>query len=174
MTIQILPGLEAFRLSLEGRAGLESKFQLVLEDANFVARSKEDIRRAILATYNTSGVYFWVMSVGELRYRIYIGKTKSLVRRVADYLKEFQAHSPNDYKIRIFQQTILEWEPTTKFSLYFVQSPLSNYTNLENELIREYDPLLNRRAEISQAARDSFRRAFEAFYRAGFETALSK
>ncbi len=174
MTIQIFSGLEGFRLSLEERVGLESRFQLVLEDANFIASNMEDIRRTILSKYNSSGVYFWVMSVGELRYRIYIGKTKSLVRRVTDYLKEFQAHSPNDYKIRIFQERILECEPTTKFSLYFVQSPLSNYTNLENELIREYDPLLNRRAEISQAARDSFRRAFEAFYRAGFETALSK
>lgn len=174
MTIRLLPGLEAFCLSLEGRGGLESRFQLALEDANFIARSKEDIRQAIPGTYNTSGVYFWVMSVGELRYRIYIGKTKSLVRRVADYLKEFQAHSPNDYKIRIFQQTILKLEPTTRFSLYFMQSPLGSYTNLENDLIREYDPLLNRRAEVSQAAKDSFRIAFETFYRAGFETALAK
>ena len=212
MTIQHLPGLKAFLLSLD----LEQEFQLVLEDANFITGKKEDIRRAIPGTYNIPGLYFWVMSVRGKRYRIYIGKTKSLVRRVEDYVKEFQAHSPNDYKIHIFQQTILEWESRTRwprkksrnrhflkirrstlkklqrrfcqtltfceiiktrrsktrFSLYFMASNLKDYTNLENVLIRKYDPILNRRAEVSQAARDLFRIAFEAFYRAGFETAL--
>lgn len=174
MTTQILPGLEAFRLSREGQKELETKFQLVLDDANFITRRKEEIRHALPGTCNSSGVYFWVMNVGEFRYRLYIGKTNSLVRRVADYLKEFQAHSPNDYKIRIFQEAILEFEPMAKFNLYFMQVPLDAYTTLETKLIRQYDPLLNRRAKVGKAARESFRNAFAAFYRAGFETLLAK
>jgi excinuclease UvrABC nuclease subunit len=174
MIIQVFPGLEAFCFSPEEQIGLESSFRLLLDDVNMINGSKESMRQSILDAGVTSGVYFWVMGIRELQYRIYIGKTKSVMRRVADYMKEFQAHSPNDYKIRIFQQTILQCEPSARFSLYFTQSPLSDYTSLENELIRKYDPLLNRRAKVSQAAQDMFRNAFEAFYRAGFETTLGK
>ena len=38
-------------------------------------------------------------------YKIYIGKTKSFSYRILNYIGDFQAHSPNDYKLRIFKRS---------------------------------------------------------------------
>jgi hypothetical protein len=174
MSSQTFPGLQPFILNEAQRIGIEAEFALVLSDARLVGRSKDDIRHAIPKIYDdVPGIYFWIMGIGPHLYRIYVGKTKSLERRVADYMKDFQAHSPNDYKIRIFQQAICEKEPSAGFRLYFERASLDTYTSLETQAVQRYDPLLNRRASVSPAAREAFKNAFEAFYRAGFEAVLA-
>ena len=147
MSSQTFPGLQPFILSEAQRIGIGAEFALVLSDARLAGRRKDDIRQAIPNTYvGVPGIYFWIMGIGPHLYRIYVGKTKSLERRVADYMKDFQAHSPNDYKIRIFQQAIFEKEPSAGFRLYFKPATLDTYTRLETQAIQRYDPLLNRRA----------------------------
>lgn len=155
-------------------AEVQTRFSLILSDARLTILRKQDIRSASASLHNGPGVYFWAMGVGNQSYRIYIGKTKSLARRVSDYMKDFQAHSPNDYKIRIFQQTIFDKHPEAQFRLHFVAASLETYTQVENDWIQRFDPLLNRRASASAGARDSFRKAFEAYYRAGFEEILTR
>jgi hypothetical protein len=166
------PGLEPYVFSETQRRGLEAVFGLALSDARLVGRSKDDILDIPGAFCRVPGVYFWVMGIGSCLYRIYVGKTKSLERRVADYMKDFQPHSPNDYKIRVFQQAAIEAEPSAHFMLYFARSSPSNYSKLETQSVRAYCPLLNHRASVAQAARDAFERAFVAFYHAGFDEAL--
>lgn len=174
MPIADFPGLEPFSLSADQMADIQARFALVLSDARLTIVSKQDISAAAASVQNGPGVYFWMMGAGGQNYRIYVGKTKSLARRVSDYMKDFQAHSPNDYKIRVFQQTILEKYPEAQFRLYFAAASLEKYTQIENELILRLDPLLNRRASTGAGARESFRKAFEAYYRAGFEDILTR
>lgn len=57
------------------------------------------------------GIYFWVMRQGERVFRIYIGKTNSMSYRMQNYVGEFQPHSPNDYKLRIFRVFLAESTP---------------------------------------------------------------
>ena len=174
MPMHSFPGLEPYILSDVQRAGVETEFSLVLADARLAGRSKADIRRAIPDTCDgVPGVYLWVMSVGPVLYRVYVGKTKSLERRVADYMKDFQPHSPNDYKIRIFQQAVFAKEPEASFMLYFARASLETYTRLETQAVQRYTPLLNQRASVAPAAREAFQKAFEAFYRAGFDSVLA-
>ena len=163
------PGLEPFILNESQRSEVDIDFSLAMSDARLEGKSKHDICRVIPDAYNSvPGVYFWVMGVGPNLYRIYVGKTKSLERRLADYIRDFQAHSPNDYKVRIFQQAIIAREPAAYFTLYFAQAALDTYTQLEKKFIQRYKPLLNRPASVGPAARKSFQEGCVEFYRAGF------
>lgn len=173
MLSRTFPGLERFRLSEEKQNIISSQFVLVLEDANFTTRSQEEIMQSLGGKHNRLGVYFFVLTIGSFRYGLYIGKTKSITRRVQDYLYNFQAHSPNDYKIRVFQQMVLEKVPEAQFSLYFRDTDLKTYTALEKELIEQFNPIMNKRAIAGQGARVAFREAFEKYYRAGFEELLN-
>jgi len=173
MLSKSFPGLEQFRLSEEKQNVLSRKFVLVLEDANFTTRSQEEIMQSLGRNHNCLGVYFFVLTIGLFSYALYIGKTNSITRRVKEYLNEFQAHSPNDYKIQIFQKMVLKKVPKAQFSLYFRDADLNTYTALEKELIEQFNPIMNKRAIAGQGARVAFREAFEKYYRAGFEELLN-
>jgi len=121
------------------------------------------------------GIYFWVMRYGneDDLFRIYIGKTNSLSYRVQNYLSEFQPHSPNDFKLRIFQTFISEVAPTAALDLLFSRRSADQLTQSENEAIAFYDrPLLNRRQSASASARGALQDAFAQYYRSAFEGVL--
>jgi hypothetical protein len=168
-----LPSLLTFQLSQSENELLQQQFECFLPDANLVTRSKSDIERSLTSAADIPGVYFWLMRDGSNYYKIYVGKTKSLKRRVSDYLKGFQPHSPNDYKIRIFQEVVLNHIPTAGFILYFARASVETYTQLETEMVQRYAPLLNRRARLCGDAREVFQKAFEVYYRQGFEELLN-
>src|SRR5204863_2178276 len=68
-----------------------------------VTLMRDDALEDVLVRYqNTAGIYFWVMAVESAKYAIYIGQANPLSRRLINYISDFQAHSPNDYKLQIF------------------------------------------------------------------------
>ncbi|UCV28392.1 GIY-YIG nuclease family protein [Ferribacterium limneticum] len=167
-------GLNQFIQSANETAAIKLQFDLVCSNANLVNPECGAIGDALNTDLATPGIYYWSMLVGESEYKIYVGKTNSLLRRIKDYLKEFQPHSPNDYKLRIFQQAAVKRYPNAKFSLRFFSANVANLTKLENDMVTLLDPLLNQRAKPPAQAKTALQHAFEAYYIAGFSTLLEQ
>ena len=127
-----------------------------------------------IATHHLTlaGIYFWSMRDGDSVFRVYVGRTKHLCSRIKNYTDQFQPHSPNDYKLRIFQSFISGLAPHVEFDLLFSEKPLEQLTQAENRAIKALDPILNKRQHPSEAARRSLREAFAAYYRSEYEAML--
>lgn len=165
-------GLRQFIQSAEEAVVVSSKFTLVCEDANLVTPECGMIQDFLKTKNAVPGVYYWSMRVAESEYKIYVGKTTSLQRRVKDYLKDFQPHSTNDYKLRIFQKAAFVCCPGAVFILRFSECNISDLTGTENEIVFRLRPLLNQRVTPPESAKATLQRAFEDYYAAGFNALL--
>ena len=158
------PGLERYRLGNVEAVTFHERFNLVLTDVDLETLSPRGPDPKLRALRDVSGIYFWTMRSGTSTYKIYVGKTKSLPRRLSDYTNEFQVHAPNDYKLRFFQSFILSREPNAVFDLYFTEGGAQGYTIDETEAVKEYGPLINERAETTAEDREVMKQAFAAHY----------
>ena len=162
---------ERFRLSTEGAQWRLSDFGEPVLRATKLVEGPE-IKRLQSAYKQVPGIYFWLMNVGSSEYKIYIGKTESLSYRVANYIADFQPHSPNDFKLRVFELFVGELMPSASMSLFFARKGISEITDAENKALKKYRPLLNQRAEPTREAKAQLRDAFTAFYQSSFEAKL--
>jgi hypothetical protein len=105
-------------------------------------------------------------------YKLYIGQTNSLANRLLNYVSEFQAHSPNDYKLRIFAAFLAELAPQAVLDLYFAVKDVGSLKKAEKDAIRKYDPLLNQLPPPNAEAKEKLKNAFEFYYRSAFERRL--
>lgn len=122
------------------------------------------------ASQGLSGVYLWTVASGEVggdEHVAYIGRTRSLARRLSEYLGEFQPHSVNDHKLRVFQEHLLKKYPLGRFALHFKEVPASELVNEETEAVRFFCPLMNQKLVPPPTARQAFRDAFASYYLAG-------
>ena len=159
-----------FELSASQAVSLRADFTLLMSETDLSRCSR--VNRIIAEYKQVPGIYFWVMRQGERLFRIYIGKTNSMAYRMQNYVGEFQPHSPNDYKLRIFRSFLAESTPDATLDLYFSPQALSNITQAENVAVAAYDPLLNRRQRASAEARAVVRDVFALYYRSAFEQLL--
>ena len=165
-----LARFDQFLLSKSDAEAMRSEFTPVLTDATF---TRDEPLRRLLATHKkVSGIYFWIARHHSSEYKIYIGQTNSLANRLVNYVSEFQAHSTNDFKMRVFAAFLAELAPDAALDLYF--SATSNYKAAEKPAIHKYDPLLNKLPSPSAEAKERLRHAFEFYYRSSFELRLSK
>ena len=165
-----MPDFSGFEFSAAQAASLHTDFALLLLATDLSRCNRVD---RIIAEYKkVPGIYFWVMRYGDRLFRIYIGKTNSMAYRMQNYVGEFQPHSPNDYKIRIFRAFLAESIPDATLDLYFSTKNLQDITQAENLAVTTYDPLLNRRQRPSSSARIVLRDAFSGYYRSAFEQLL--
>jgi hypothetical protein len=161
-----------FEFSPAQSATLRTDFSLLMAETDLSRCNRVD---HIIAEYKqVSGIYFWVMRHRERLFRIYIGKTNSMSYRMQNYIAEFQPHSPNDYKLRIFRAFLMECVPNATLDLYFSPQSLDHLTQAENRAIEIYNPLLNQRQRPSVNARNALRDAFSGYYRSAFEQLLQK
>jgi hypothetical protein len=165
-----LPALKHFQLSDPEAVALRAEFQPVLKDTDFM--HSQQLKQVLSNYKGVQGIYFWVMKQESVEYKIYVGKTKSLSDRVLNYISEFQPHSPNDYKLRIFQAFIVTLMPGATLDLYFAKQDPANLTRAENEAIRKYGPFLNQLAAPTAEAKDELKKAFALYYQATFERKL--
>ena len=135
-----LPGLQLFQFSCTEAESLRAEYQPVLKGTDF--GHSQELKEVISNYKGVQGIYFWVMRQESLEYKIYVGKTKSLSDRVLNYISEFQPHSPNDYKLRIFQTFIVTLMPDATLDLYFARTDPFTLTQAENEAIRKYGPTI--------------------------------
>lgn len=167
-----LPGLERYRLCDDEVETFRSRFNCVLTDVDLETLAPRSPDSVLHALREVAGIYFWTMRMGASTYKIYVGKTKSLPRRLSDYTNEFQVHAPNDYKLRFFQNFIRGRAPTAAFDLYFAKEGTQGHTLDETEAVNLYAPLINERAETTSEDRAVMKQAFDTYYSAIFAKKL--
>jgi hypothetical protein len=131
----LLRGFERFLLAGAQAQAMRASFKAVLTGTDLAKCEQVD---DVIATYKeVSGLYFWVMRHGAAEYKIDIGKTSSFSYRVLNYVSDFQAHSPNDYKLRIFHAFVSELLPDATLDLYFAPTDPESLASAENAAILE-------------------------------------
>lgn len=167
---ELVQGFKYFLLEGAQAAAMRAEFQPILSGTDLI-KSRQIIE--VVSNYKgVAGIYFWVLSYENAEYKIYIGKTKSLSYRVLNYVSEFQPHSPNDYKLRIFHAFLSEFMPTATLDLYFAKKDLVTLAQAETDAINRYDPLLNKLPPPTAEARNELKKAFSLYYQAAFERRL--
>jgi hypothetical protein len=162
-------GLTKYRLEDEHSSEFRTQFELVRRGLVLSSLAADaDADPALSALTGVRGVYFVTMRLGGSEYKIYVGKTTSLPRRLADYRKAFQVHSPNDFKLRVLQDYMWQRFPQAAFDLYFARESELGYTSDETAALRRHSPLVNERATKSVDAIFVMQQAFEAHYAAVF------
>lgn len=165
-----LSGFDPFLFAANEADAMRSEFRPLLSKATFT-RDEPLVR--LLETYKkVAGVYFWVLRHGTKEYKVYIGQTNSLANRLVNYVSEFQAHSPNDYKLRIFAEYLAELAPAAELDLYFAQTEVAKLKDAEKNAIQKYEPLLNKLPPPSAEAREKLKSAFDFYYRSSFQQRL--
>jgi hypothetical protein len=163
--------LSQYKLDANQAADFDQRFTLVLPDFGLI---KDDLNHELLVDVkDVPGVYFLIMRIGQCRYKVYAGKTKTIKRRLYEYTSEFQVHAPNDYKLRFFQDFMLKHDPQIKFDLYFQKSDIDGYTKMETAVVREYKPMINQRSHTVVAERMAMKEAFATYCVQMFERRLT-
>ena len=159
----------------------ESELKTILHEykvisSNFLLIDINETNEATLTSKKTigdvtadAGVYFWLLALDSNRYKIYIGKTTSLKRRLGDYSNPFQIHSPNDYKMKFFQEFILNKYKNAQFQLLFKRSAKESITALETKEINAFNPLINQRKKTSKEIQLKIFNSFQAYYNESFQ-----
>ncbi len=121
-----------------------------------------------------SGCYLWVMRLESAQFKIYVGQTNSIQKRVTDYTVGFQIHSPNDYKLRFFEELMREAFPLATLDLYFAAAPVEQCRDRENEFVRQFRPLINTLPPANEEERELIRQAFRAYYQSSVKRHLDR
>ena len=152
-----------------------ARFLMSADDVALVSREFRFLAHAVVlhamnpstlsALPEQSGCYFWVMQVEGRAYKIYLGRTRSIRKRVSDYAIPFQLHSPNDYKLQFFQDLMSETHPGGQLDLYFMPVAGEELKARETELVQLFKPLVNTLPASSPLERQRVREAFAEYYR---------
>ena len=127
---------------------------------------RDEALQQVLERYQrTARNLFWVMAIESAKYAIYIGRADFLSRRLINYIGDFQAHSPNDYKLQIFHAFMSELSPPGTLDLYFKPTDAAALTVTEKAAKRFYRPLLNDLPQPAEEVRQKLREAFAEYYR---------
>ena len=167
-----LSQLERFRLAPTEADSFRETFSRLITDANLNVLDRADLERYLPA--ETPGCYFWMMRSGNALYKIYLGRTQSIFKRISDYANDFQIHAPNDYKLRFFQAYMENNFPGSVLDLYFTRVRLDMCRERETELVRRYKPLINERLPATREERNLIRTAFEQYYESTIERKLTR
>ena len=165
----ILRNLNRFQFLSSEAEKLRKDFILIHKDVRLHSVSA-DLRST---APTDSGCYFWTMRHDDAEYKIYIGRTRSLRKRLTDYANEIQIHAPNDYKLRFFQEFIHEVEAGAAFDLYFQAVGEDEFKRRELDFVKRYQPFVNflRRPTADDRAR--IRDGLRAYYREAFAHRLA-
>ncbi len=124
------------------------------------------------------GIYFWILEIDNIFFKVYIGKTNNLNRRIAEQLSNFQPSSPNDYKIRFFMDFLnksnIEW--TLHLHFFDIKEPTKeDLANKENYFIKLYEMnntgIINGFVKINT---DKIRNVYKKYYFMRFKNRLNK
>jgi hypothetical protein len=144
-----------------------SNFLLI--DVNETTEMTFTLKKEMMNVTADAGVYFWLLDLDSNCYKIYIGKTTSLKRRLGDYSNPFQIHSPNDYKMKFFQEFILNKYENAQFRLLFKRASKESITALETKEINAFNPLINQRKKPSKEVQLKIFDSFRAYYNESFQ-----
>lgn len=146
------------------RGLIEKQFTLHSAELDFSLRNPK-----YLATVpNVSGVYF----IGGIRdgalLKAYIGKAASLRKRLNDYHRGFQVHSPNDGKMRFLQEWLQQEDPGWRLCLYTIAVGVRDISRKEGEWIAELKPLVNGTIRADSSHKEEVRTAYRGYFHGFF------
>lgn len=118
------------------------------------------------------GLYFLLLNLEGAKFKLYLGRTNALARRMREYTSAFQPHSPNDFKLQAFQYYLSETFPTATLDLLFQRLPDTSLKEAEATAIKLYSPLLNEPSQPTREARQALQDAFARYVRSTFEQRL--
>ena len=147
---------------------------ILLADGVHLAQPDERLHK-LLAEVGVRGIYMWTVRPGpesEEEHVVYVGRTNSLARRVSEYLRGFQPHSVNDFKLKVFQNQLLKHHGSARLALYFKKAAVESLPQDEKKAISVFEPILNKRLKTTAEAQAEFRQAFENYYYEGFKPFL--
>jgi hypothetical protein len=163
--------LEKYEFSKGEYEYFKNEFFELLPNVDLNELEIESFRQQI-ESYDV-GVYFWVLTIKNKHYKIYIGKTNSIKRRIKEYTIGFQIHSPNDFKMRFFQNFIEKHFSKYTLSLFFVSESLERYSQKETESIRYFKPMINEHSNSSAIQKKAMQKAFANYYESVFHAKLN-
>ena len=114
---------------------------------------------------DTSGCYLWLMRIGRELCKIYVGRARSVRKRLKDYSRAFQFHAPNDFKLQSFQLFMADTWPDAELELRFLQCDEANLKRCEKTLISSLKPLINTLRDPSPEERRDAQEAFARYYK---------
>jgi len=166
------PGLTRYQATELDLRSIEATFELVEENVHLRLLGTP-ISNADYAGYG-EGLYFFLLNFEDSKFKIYLGRTNTLRRRMREYTSPFQPHSPNDFKLQAFQSYLSDTLPTATLDLLFQRLPSSSLKGAETAGINRYSPLLNEPSQPTREARHALQKAFSQYIRSTFEQRLQE
>lgn len=168
---------DPYRFTQQEKQKFDKQFLAIASDIRLASLSKKEASTIVSNALgsdskNQVGVYFWVLHTNRGLFKIYVGKTRSMNRRLSDYVAGFQVHSPNDYKMRLFQAFVFSHISDARFGLFFQRCSLEQYTNCETDALDVYRPLVNERVKADGKARAKVEQGFRDYYDSVFAAKL--
>jgi hypothetical protein len=164
-------GLSRYKITAAEAELIGSQFILVEADVHLQLKgvAVDSTRYA----RHREGLYFFVLRIDDQCFKIYLGRTNALSRRMREYTSGFQPHSPNDFKLQAFQWYLAKSLPDAKLDLLFRPMPSEDLKAAEAAGISHYRPLLNETSKASNEARLALQEAFSVYVHSTFEQRLS-
>lgn len=169
--ILIPAGLRQYQATELDLCSIESSFELIEKNAHLQLQGIP-VTSTRYASYG-HGLYFFLMNLSGVRFKIYLGRTNALSRRMREYSSPFQPHSPNDFKLQAFQCYMAETYPQAGLELLFQRLPAPALPMAEAAAIKQYSPLLNHPSTATHEARKALQNAFLQYVHSTFEERLA-
>ena len=163
-------GLARYQATELDLQSIRSKFELVEENVHLRLLGSPAAGSQFAGF--REGLYLFLLNFGGEQFKIYLGRTNALSRRMREYTSAFQPHSPNDFKLQAFQRFVSESIPSATIDLYFQRLPASVLKEAEATAIKLYQPLLNELSQPTVEARQALQEAFSLYVRSTFEQRL--
>ena len=164
------PGLVRYQATELDLQSIHSTFELVEENVHLRLLGNPATGPQFAALHE--GLYFFLLNFDGQQFKIYLGRTNALSRRMKEYTSAFQPHSPNDFKLQVFQRFCSETIPSATMDLYFRRLPASEIKEAEVAAIKLYQPLLNELSQPTVEVRQALQEAFSLYVRSTFEQRL--
>ena len=166
------PGFDRYRIDEQNLELIESRFEIVESDVHLLLQGAPIISTRYAAF--GEGLYFFVLRIDAAWFKIYLGRTNALSRRMREYTSGFQPHSPNDFKLQAFQLYLAKALPNAKLDLLFQRMPATDLKAAEAAAIALYRPLLNEPSRPTVEAHQALKEAFSLYVQSTFEQRLGR
>jgi hypothetical protein len=102
-------GLVRYQATELDQQTIRSTFELAEENIHLRLRANPVVGSQFAAFQE--GLYFFLLNFAGKKFKIYLGRTNALSRRIREYTGAFQPHSPNDFRWQAFQHYVSDVKP---------------------------------------------------------------
>lgn len=152
-----MKNFDKFRLEKNDRSILEKySFDLkknVIKNISFKNSCNTGLHDTINNNPNilNAGLYLWTFIIDNVEFKLYVGSAnerksaqnnkRGMAGRFSEYIDKFHPSSPNDYKIKFFENFL--GEVKVSFNFYYSERNDSDLRAIESRLRKEINPLFD-------------------------------